>query len=65
MVSKEMRERIKADRIEHIKALREMREMMFDSDNWERMMRLINAVTAGAYALERINKEDFGGDENE
>ena len=61
MVSKETRERIKADRIEHIKALREMREMMFDSDNWEGMMRLINAVTAGAFALERINEEDFGG----
>ena len=60
MTNAEMAKKVKADREEHIKALMEMRNMMFESDNWESMMRLINAVTAGAFALERLNKEDFG-----
>ena len=65
MTNAEMAEKVKANRIEHINALMEMREMMFNSENWESMMRLINAVTAGAFALERLNKEDFGGNDDD
>ena len=55
----ETEESIKRNRIEHIKALREMRDMMLNDENWENMTRLISAVTAGAFALARLNKEDF------
>ena len=47
-------------RIKNIETLHEMREVMFADENWENMMRLIDAVTAGAFALERLIKEDFG-----
>lgn len=63
MTREEMGEEIKARREEHIKALMEMRNMMFESDNWENMMRLIRAVTAGAMALQRLNSIDFGEEE--
>lgn len=60
MTIEEKADVIKKNRIEHIKALREMRDMMINDDNWENMKRLIEAVTAGAFALARLNKEDFG-----
>lgn len=46
----------------HIEALRDMRQVMLNDENWEYMMRLIEAVTAGAMAIQRIIKEDFGED---
>lgn len=54
---------VKARREEHIKALREMRDMMLNDDNWENMKRLIEAVTAGGMALQRLNMIDFGESE--
>ena len=51
---------IKDNRLKHIEALYEMRNMMMKDENWENMTRLIEAVTAGAFALARLNKEDFG-----
>ena len=65
MTSEEKAEVIKKNRIEHIKSLREMRDMMINDDNWENMKRLIEAVTAGAFALARLNKEDFGEDDDD
>ena len=61
---KELQE-LKARREEHIKVLREMRDMMLEDENWERMKRLIGAVTAGAFAIARLNKIDFGKDGEE
>lgn len=55
----------KARREKHIEALREMRDMMLESDNWENMTRLIDAVTAGAFAIARLNEIDFGEEEVE
>ena len=60
MTDEETRAEVKAHRLEHIKALREMREIMLESENWENMDRFIRAVTVGAMAIERLNKEDFG-----
>ena len=51
---------IKDSRLKHIEALKEMRDMMLNDENWENMKRLIEAVTAGAFALARLNKGDFG-----
>lgn len=56
---------LKARREAHIEALREMRDMMFESEHWEHMKRLIDAVTAGAFAIARLNKIDFGEDNDE
>lgn len=56
----------KAKLEERVKTLKEMRDVMLNSENWERMKRLIEAVTAGAMAIQRIIKEDFGdGDEDD
>lgn len=54
---------IRARREEHIKALKEMRDMMLNDDNWENMKRLIEAVMAGGMALQRLNMIDFGESE--
>ena len=51
---------IMESRMKNIEALREMREAMLNDENWENMTRLIDAVTAGAFAIDRINREDFG-----
>ena len=56
---------LKARRETHIEALKEMRDMMLESENWEHMTRLIDAVTAGAFAIARLNKIDFGDSESE
>lgn len=50
----------KKHREESIKALKEMRDMMMNSDNWESMKRLIDAVTMGAFAIARLNEIDYG-----
>lgn len=47
-------------REEAIDALKEMRDMMMESDNWESLMRLVDAVTLGAFAIARLNEIDYG-----
>ena len=53
----------KKHREEAIGALKEMRDMMLESENWESMKRLIDAVTMGAFAISRLNEIDYGEDE--
>jgi hypothetical protein len=48
----------------HVEALKEMRQVMLNDENWEHMKRLIEACTAGAMAIQRIIKEDFGESED-
>ena len=56
----------KKHREEAIEALKEMRDMMMESENWESMMRLVDAVTMGAFAIARLNEIDYGkGEQNE
>ena len=43
-------------REEAIEALREMREMMLKSENWENLKRLIKAVTMGAFAIKALEQ---------
>lgn len=50
----------KKHREEAIATLKEMRDMMINSDNWESLMRLIDAVTMGAFAIARLNEIDYG-----
>ena len=50
----------KKHREETIKVLKEMRDMMMESDNWESLMRLVDAVTMGAFAIARLNEIDYG-----
>lgn len=61
----EQEKETKKHREEAIKALKEMRDMMMSSDNWESMKRLIDAVTMGAFAIARLNQIDYGKEENE
>lgn len=49
----------------HVETLKEMRQTMLNDNNWETMKRLIEACTAGAMAIQRIIKEDFGEREDE
>ena len=55
----------KKHREEAIKTLKEMRDMMMESDNWESLMRLVDAVTLGAFAIARLNEIDYGKAESE
>ena len=55
-------EETKKHREEAIDALKEMRDMMMNSDNWENMLRLVDAVTMGAFAISRLNEIDYGED---
>lgn len=50
----------KKHREEAIKALKEMRDIMMESENWESLMRLVDAVTMGAFAIARLNEIDYG-----
>ena len=50
----------KKHREEAIDTLKEMRDMMMESENWESMMRLVDAVTMGAFAIARLNEIDYG-----
>ena len=50
----------KKNREEAIETLKEMRDMMMESENWEAMMRLVDAVTMGAFAIARLNEIDYG-----
>lgn len=52
----------KKHREEAIDALKEMRDTMMNSDNWENMIRLVDAVTMGAFAIARLNEIDYGKD---
>ena len=49
----------KKHREEAMQALKEMRDMMMNDDNWENMMRLVDAVTMGAFAIARLNEIDY------
>ena len=61
MTDTERKERLKRQ----VETLKEMRQTMLNDENWESMKRLIEACTAGAMAIQRIIKEDFGEQENE
>ena len=61
----EQEKEAKKHREEAIEALKEMRDMMMESDNWENMMRLVDAVTMGAFAIARLNEIDYGKAESE
>lgn len=61
----EQEKETKKHREEAIKALKEMRDMMMNSDNWESLMRLVDAVTLGAFAIARLNEIDYGETEVE
>ena len=53
-MTKQINERI-ARRKKHIDVLKQMREIMLESENWESLTDWIDAVTAGGIALERLN----------
>lgn len=61
MTDTERKEKLKG----HVETLKEMRQTILNDENWESMKRLIEACTAGAMAIQRIIKEDFGEQENE
>ena len=46
----EQEKETKKHREEAIETLKEMRDMMMNDDNWENMLRLVDAVTLGAFA---------------
>lgn len=50
----------KKHREEAIDTLKEMRDVMMESDNWESLMRFVDAVTMGAFAIARLNEIDYG-----
>lgn len=60
MTDTERREKLE----KHVEALKEIRQVMLDDEHWENMKRLIEACTAGAMAIQRIIKEDFGESED-
>lgn len=55
-------EETKKHREEAIDTLKEMRDMMMESDNWESLMRLVDAITLGAFAIARLNEIDYGAE---
>ena len=55
-------EETKKHREEAIDTLKEMRDMMMNDDNWENMLRLVDAVTLGAFVIQRLNEIDYGKD---
>lgn len=61
----EQEKETKKHREEAIKTLKKMRDMMMNSDEWESMMRLVDAVTLGAFAIARLNEIDYGEAEGE
>ena len=60
MTDTERKEKLKG----HVETLKEMRQAMLKDENWESMMRLIEACTAGAMAIQRVIREDFGESED-
>ena len=50
----------KKHREEAIETLKEMRDMMMNSEDWESLLRLVDAVTLGAFAIARLNEIDYG-----
>lgn len=61
----EQEKETKKHREEAIETLKEMRDMMMNSDDWESLMRLVDAVTMGAFAIARLNEIDYGKAESE
>jgi hypothetical protein len=61
----EQEKNTKKHREEAIEALKDMQDMMLESEGWEHMKRLIDAVTMGAFALARLNEIDYGNAESE
>lgn len=61
----EQEKNTKKHREEAIETLRKMREMMMESENWKSLMSLVDAVTMGAFAIERLNEIDYGKAESE
>ena len=58
-------ERIRKRKLEkHVEMLKEMRNAVLKDENWENMKRVIEALTAGAMAIQRIIEEDFGESED-
>ena len=60
----EQEKETKKHREEAIEALKEIRNMMLNDDNWKPMMKLVDALTLGAFAIARLNEIDYGA-ENE
>ena len=56
MIDTERKERLE----EHAETLEEMKQVIINDENWVNMTRLIEACTAGAMAIQRIIREDFG-----
>ena len=44
----------------NVAMLKDLRNAVLEDENWENMKSVIEALTAGAMALQRIIKEDFG-----
>lgn len=44
---------------QHVRALREMRSVMIENDNWENLTRFIEAVTAGGMAIQMLDEKAF------
>ena len=61
----EQEKNAKKHREEAIETLKEMRDMMAESERWASLMRLIDAVTMGAFAIMRLNEIDYGEAESE
>lgn len=57
--------RLKKRREEHIRNLKKLRDTFFERETYESYSEIIQAITAGAFALARINKEDFPEEEDE
>ena len=63
MTDTERRERLE----KHVQAFEEIKQMilvLYD-EKWEHMNGLLEACTAGAMAIQRIIREDFGESEGE
>ena len=58
-MTEEQKER--KDRLEnHVKVLIELRNKLFEREDWESLLPYRDAVTAGCMAIQRILRDDFG-----
>jgi hypothetical protein len=63
-MTKEQEER--KERLEkHVKVLIELRNKLFEREDWESLLPYSDAVTAGGMAIQRILREDFGDADND
>ena len=53
-------ENTKANREADVENLMKLKDIMLNSDNWEKYKPYIKAVTSGAMAIHRLNLIDFG-----